>query len=150
MEVGIGDLVVLHVDTTSEMEVGTADAAQTTRNIGVQSNGAETKTTRDMGVQCNISCTSCTNKEKDLDEKRVKELLMEKGCSAVQIKQIFNSGEGIKRYPDYTDEEICRGLVIRSLGEKNVLLPPKPSNLPIAQPDNIEKMDKWFLKLHRD
>ena len=118
MEVGIGDLVVLHVDTTSEMEVGTADAAQTTRDIGVQSNGAETKTTRDMGVQCNISCTSCTKKEKDLDEKHVKELLLEKGCSAVQIKQMFNSGEGIKRYPDYTDEEICRGLVIRSLGEK--------------------------------
>lgn len=96
---------------------------------------AEAKTTREIGIQCSLGCVkkSCTKVAKTVDEKLVKAFLLEKGCSEVQIKQIFNGRSG-KRYHDYTEEEICRGLVIRSLGEKtfcylrNLQIFPLPSS----------------------
>ena len=68
--------------------------------------------TRDVGIQCNLGCVkkTCTTRYKVKTDKLVHKYLTEKGCSTVRIQQIMNGGTG-KRYQNYTEEEICFGLV---------------------------------------
>ena len=75
-------------------------------------------TTKGVGVQCNLCCTkkTCTS-SKISTEKIINDYLTNKYFSKVRIKQIMNDGKG-KRYREYTEKEICFGLVLKSIISK--------------------------------